>query len=74
MKNVIPFLKDLMNNNKREWFNDNKKRYLLAKDEFEAFISDLLPRNSGSISVNLWATNSRGLPRDFRQIIRISIC
>ncbi|MEE4255881.1 MAG: DUF2461 domain-containing protein [Bacteroidales bacterium] len=43
MENVIPFLKDLKQNNTREWFQDNKKRYLLAKDEFEAFIADLLP-------------------------------
>ena len=43
MENVIPFLKDLKQNNNREWFKDNKNRYLLAKDEFEAFIADLLP-------------------------------
>ena len=43
MKNVIPFLQDLKENNNREWFHDNKNRYLLAKDEFEAFIEDLLP-------------------------------
>ena len=47
MKNVIPFLQDLTKNNNREWFNDNKNRYLLAKDEFEAFIIDLLPRMAG---------------------------
>lgn len=43
MENVIPFLKDLKQNNNREWFQDNKNRYLLARDEFEAFIADLLP-------------------------------
>lgn len=44
MKNVIPFLQDLKENNNREWFNDNKKRFLLAKDEFEVFVADLLPK------------------------------
>ncbi len=47
MKNVIPFLQDLKENNNREWFHDNKNRYLLAKDEFEAFIADLLPGMCG---------------------------
>jgi len=47
MENVIPFLKDLKENNTREWFQDNKKSYLLAKDEFEAFIADLLPDLAG---------------------------
>ena len=44
MKNVIPFLQDLKENNNREWFQDNNQRYQLAKDEFETFIADLLPR------------------------------
>lgn len=44
MKNVLPFLTDLSKNNTREWFQDNKTRYHLAKDEFEEFISRLLPK------------------------------
>ena len=44
MKNVIPFLEDLNNNNDRDWFQANKKRYLEAKDEFEAFINALIPK------------------------------
>jgi len=44
MKNVLAFLKELQQNNNREWFQDNKKHYQLAKDEFENFISELLPK------------------------------
>lgn len=41
-KNTFQFLKDLHANNHREWFNDNKKRYELAKTEFEEFIDALI--------------------------------
>jgi len=44
MKNVIPFLENLKNNNNRDWFKANKKPYLEAKDEFEAFINVLIPK------------------------------
>lgn len=44
MKNVLTFLGDLKQNNNREWFQDNKSRYLEAKNEFEGFIGELLPR------------------------------
>jgi uncharacterized protein (TIGR02453 family) len=44
MKNVLPFLKDLMKNNDRNWFQHNRGRYLEAKGEFEEFIGHLIPR------------------------------
>jgi uncharacterized protein (TIGR02453 family) len=44
MKNVLPFLKELKENNTREWFQDNKKSFQQAKAEFEAFIADLIPK------------------------------
>lgn len=39
---TIVFLSDLKRNNNREWFLDNKKDYQNAKDEFEAFISEMM--------------------------------
>lgn len=39
---TFKFLKDLKNNNNREWFNDNKKRFEAAKEEFETFIGALI--------------------------------
>ena len=39
---TFKFLKDLKNNNNREWFTDNKKRYEEAKGEFEEFIGALI--------------------------------
>lgn len=44
MKNVLTFLDDLKKNNTREWFQDNKSRYLDAKGEFDGFIGEFLPK------------------------------
>jgi uncharacterized protein (TIGR02453 family) len=44
MKNVLPFLEDLKNNNDRDWFHANKARYQEAKKEFEIFIGELIPQ------------------------------
>lgn len=38
MKKVIPFLTELSGNNNRDWFNDNKKKYEAAKEEFEELV------------------------------------
>lgn len=37
------FLSHLAGNNNREWFADNKKNYLEAKEEFESFVEELIP-------------------------------
>lgn len=39
---ILKFLKDLAKNNNREWFEKNKPKYLLAKDEFDEFVAKLL--------------------------------
>ena len=39
---TIQFLRKLSVNNNREWFNDNKKLYIEAKDEFEFFIDFMI--------------------------------
>lgn len=36
-QHTLDFLRDLSENNNREWFNDNKPRYEKAKKNFEAF-------------------------------------
>ena len=41
-KDTYSFLKDLAANNDRDWFNDNKKRYEAAKQNFEGFIGELI--------------------------------
>lgn len=42
-KDLIKFLKDLEKNNNRDWFNENKERYIKsAKEPFEVFIGDLI--------------------------------
>jgi uncharacterized protein (TIGR02453 family) len=42
-KIVLNFLKDLDQNNNREWFNENKKYYEQAKNEFEQLVDHLIP-------------------------------
>lgn len=39
---TLTFLKDLKNNNNKEWFQDNKSRYEDAKSDFEEFIGVLI--------------------------------
>jgi len=43
-KSTIKFLKDLGLNNNREWFNEHKSTYELAKKDFENFIEELITR------------------------------
>jgi uncharacterized protein (TIGR02453 family) len=40
---IFDFLKDLKTNNNREWFQDNKNRYTIARQSFESFIDELIP-------------------------------
>jgi len=40
---ILEFLKELKENNNREWFQANKKRYDAAKAEMEAFVDSLIP-------------------------------
>ncbi|MBK8504598.1 MAG: DUF2461 domain-containing protein [Saprospiraceae bacterium] len=41
-KSTFQFLKDLRENNDRDWFNANKERYQVAKEEFDQFIGGLI--------------------------------
>jgi uncharacterized protein (TIGR02453 family) len=42
MENIINFLNELKANNNREWFNENKKVYESAKNQFEDFVNLLI--------------------------------
>ena len=42
-QNTVKFLQDLSVNNNRDWFADNRKVYEAARDNFIAFIDDLIP-------------------------------
>lgn len=44
MKTVLPFLKTLQENNSREWFQENKSDYEVAKKELENFVNHLIPQ------------------------------
>lgn len=41
-KSMLQFLSDLKNNNTREWFNENKKRYETARKNYIDFLDELL--------------------------------
>ncbi|MDR0419484.1 MAG: DUF2461 domain-containing protein [Prevotellaceae bacterium] len=41
-KSTLQFLKDLSKNNNREWFADNKSRYLAAKENAEHFATQMV--------------------------------
>ncbi len=43
-KNLLNFLSDLSENNNREWFNDQKQRFVQLKGEFETFVQELIPK------------------------------
>lgn len=42
-QSTLQFLKELKQNNDRDWFSENKPRYEKAKMEFEQFIDELIP-------------------------------
>jgi len=41
---TLSFLKSLKKNNNKVWFDQNREKYITAKNEFETFISDLLQK------------------------------
>lgn len=43
-KSTFDFLKKLSKNNDRDWFNENKEKYLAAKENTEAFVDALITR------------------------------
>ncbi|MFH2094178.1 MAG: DUF2461 family protein, partial [Bacteroidota bacterium] len=45
-KDTFQFLKSLSVNNNKDWFNNNRDSYLLAKKDFELFIADIIVRIS----------------------------
>lgn len=42
MDELFQFLKDLKQNNNREWFNDNKERYLKSKSVYEDLVQKII--------------------------------
>lgn len=42
MKNVFDVLKQIKTNNNKDWFDANKEKYLLAKDEFEKYTDEII--------------------------------
>lgn len=41
---ILNFLRELRDNNNREWFNANKERYLRLKADFDLFTGELIER------------------------------
>lgn len=43
---TLKFLKDLTNNNNKPWFDDNRKRYDIAKEDFMNFIQTVIDKHA----------------------------
>ncbi len=43
LQSVLSFLKELNDNNNREWFNENRGKYETAKMDFEVFMNSIIP-------------------------------
>lgn len=43
---TLQFLSDIKNNNHKEWFEANRKRYELAREDFAELIEDLIAKHS----------------------------
>jgi len=43
---TLDFLKDLAKNNHKEWMDDNRKRYLEAKDQVLELVNDVIAKSS----------------------------
>lgn len=55
IKDILDFLRELRENNNREWFAENKTRYQILKEGFEELVDELI----GKIAV--WDEEVRGL-------------
>ncbi len=42
MQNVLPFLQKLQTNNNKDWFEANRPKYAIAKQEFEDFVQQII--------------------------------
>lgn len=44
MYNILPFLSQLSQNNNKDWFNEHKEQYLIAKQEMELLVTEMIQR------------------------------
>jgi uncharacterized protein (TIGR02453 family) len=42
LRDTLNFLRDLRTNNNKSWFDQNRKRYDMAREHFEAFITEFI--------------------------------
>ena len=58
---IFRFLKDLTANNNREWFNEHREEYEIARLEFENFLSTVIAR------ISLFDESIRGIqPKELK--------
>ncbi len=55
VREILAFLRELRENNQREWFAGQKSRYLLLKEDFENWVEQLIAR------IVLWDEDVRNL-------------
>ena len=64
---TLQFLRDLGENNNREWFNSNKDRYLVAHENMISFVDELIQRMN-SIDSLVPVAPKKSLFRIYRDI------
>lgn len=68
MKQTLKFLKELAENNNREWFNDNRDRYLTVKESCETFTARLIAAISEFVPATARMTPQECMYRIYRDI------
>jgi uncharacterized protein (TIGR02453 family) len=71
LDSILKFLKDLAENNNREWFEKNKPRYILGKNGFDDFL-EVLHKELVLIDENLAGLNPRKLAFRIYRDVRFS--
>ena len=51
MKEVLAFLRDLEQNNNREWFHAHKERYLFVQKKWNAFCEELIRADCAYLNI-----------------------
>ncbi len=62
------FLSDLNRNNQREWFAENKERYVKAKEQFEGFIEGVIDVFSKKEPSLIGLTGKKSVMRIYRDV------
>ena len=67
-QSTLTFLTELQENNNRDWFNDHRKKYEIARDNFAAFVEQLILDLSKMDEFITEATSKNAIFRIFKDV------